>query len=495
MGSTLDGHRVERAAAGEQCPPGGPEVGFLCGAFGLRGRVGQREDDRPLVQPRHFLEYLARERLADRGDAYDCGGLDRLQRGQEVRRIRVLVRVGPLVLAQVCARLDHQSPRIDQPAALTRFGFAQPLADHRRNDEVADAGRRLARAEEQQALRFELRAGHAQRRVKPCQRDARRSLNVVVEAAHAVAILVQQAKSVEVREVLELDDRAWKDFVGRRHELLDERVILGAAQSRPLEPDIEGILQESGVVGADVEHHRKRGGRMNSRARGVQRELADRDAHAVGTQIAEPQDAFAVGDHDDLHVARAPIAQQGRDPAAILRRNPYPPRTLEDVREALARKPDRGGIDERHDLVRVFDDHPEEQGLVSVVQRVEIDELVEIGRLTAQTIEHPCHLLLWRDDGGRQQASQAQRIALGIGECGALVEQGVAQQIEPPGKVRAVRADMWTTAHWSLCLLVPRMLPPGTVRHLTQIKREGARRLRRQRPQGFVTAAITAPGC
>ncbi len=38
---------------------------------------------------------------------------------------------------------------------------------------------------------------------------------------------------------------------------------------------------------------------MHSGARGVERELADRDAHAVRAEIAEPEDALAVGDDDD----------------------------------------------------------------------------------------------------------------------------------------------------------------------------------------------------
>ena len=334
------------------------------------------------------------------------------KRGKEIRRLGMLVGVGPLVLAEVAARLHDQPPGIHQPAALARFGLGQTFADHRRDDQVADTASRLARAQKQQSLRSERAARHAQCGVKPRQRDARRALNVIVEAAHPIAILVQHAERVQIREVLELDDGAGKYLLRRGHELFHQGVVLGAAQPRLLEADVERILQEGRIVGADVEHHRKSGRGMNSGAGRIERELAHRDAHAVGAQVAEPEDALAVGDDHDLHVARWPVAQHCGDTAAVGGRDPNAARSLEDVREALAREPHRGGVDQRHHFVRVIHHHAEEQGLVAVVQRVEVDELVEIGWLRAQAVEYPRHLLLGRDHGGRQQAAQAQCVAL-----------------------------------------------------------------------------------
>ena len=57
--------------------------------------------------------------------------------------------------------------------------------------------------------------------------------------------------------------------------------------------------------------------RVHARARGVERELADRDAHAVGAEIAQAEDALAVGHDDGAHVGVGPVAQdvaaRGRD--------------------------------------------------------------------------------------------------------------------------------------------------------------------------------------
>ena len=101
--------RVERAAAGEQRAAVGPGVGLLGGALGLRGRVGQREHDRARVEARHGLDHLAGEGAADRRDADDRGGLQRLDRGEEIGRRRVRVRVRALVLGELGAARDHQA--------------------------------------------------------------------------------------------------------------------------------------------------------------------------------------------------------------------------------------------------------------------------------------------------------------------------------------------------------------------------------------------------
>ena len=44
---------------------------------------------------------------------------------------------------------------------------------------------------------------------------------------------------------------------------------------------------------------------IDAGAGGVERQLADRDAHAVGAEIAEAEDPLAVGDDDDADVAAA----------------------------------------------------------------------------------------------------------------------------------------------------------------------------------------------
>ena len=51
----------------------------------------------------------------------------------------------------------------------------------------------------------------------------------------------------------------------------------------------------------------------------VERELADRDAHAARALVAEAQDALVVGDHDQPDVRVGAVAQDLGDALLIVR--------------------------------------------------------------------------------------------------------------------------------------------------------------------------------
>ena len=205
-------------------------------------------------------------------------------------------------------------------------------------------------------------------------------------------------------------------------------------QALLVQADVERIGEQLLVVGAHVEHDRQALRRVDAGAGGVERELADRDAHAVGAEVAEAEDPLAVGDDDDRDVAVRPVAQDVGDAAAVVGADEQAARPLEDVAELLAGEADRRRVDDRHHLVRMVDHDPEEQRLVAVVQRREVDELLEVVRLAAEVLQHPRHLLLLRQHVRRQQAANAERVALGVGERHPLVERRVAQQRDALGK-------------------------------------------------------------
>ena len=220
----------------------------------------------------------------------------------------MVMRVAQLVAAEARAALHHEAAGIDQPVAPQRLGLRKPVGHHGRHDEVGDPGRGFARAEEQHPLVGELAAGDAQRGENAGERHRRGALDVVVEDAGVVAIFVQQAEGRVIGEILELDQHAGKSRARRGHELVDELVIGRAGQALLAKADVIGVVEKLLVVGADVEHDRQAKLGMNAGAGGIERELADRDAHAVGAEVAEPEDALAVG-HDDQLGAIGPVAR------------------------------------------------------------------------------------------------------------------------------------------------------------------------------------------
>ena len=69
------------------------------------------------------------------------------------------------------------------------------------------------------------------------------------------------------------------------------------------------IFEEFDVVGPDVEHDRKRAGRVDAADEGVQRELPDRDTHSTDALVAKAEDALPVRHHDHVDLALGAVAQ------------------------------------------------------------------------------------------------------------------------------------------------------------------------------------------
>ena len=147
-GFAVDRDGIVGTAAGKQRAPAGVAVGLFGRAFGLRRRVGERENDRLLVDLGHRAQHLGRERSAHRRDADDRGRREILDRRQEIADRRMRVRVTKLLRIETGAVFDHQATGIHQPYLPARVGFAGAVRHHGRHHEIGDAGRGFARAEE-----------------------------------------------------------------------------------------------------------------------------------------------------------------------------------------------------------------------------------------------------------------------------------------------------------------------------------------------------------
>src|SRR6478672_13483142 len=86
-----------------------------------------------------------------------------------------------------------------------------------------------------------------------------------------------------------------------------EGEILFAAHAVLAQALVKRIIEQDLVVGANVEDDGQTVLRRHAGAGGVERELADGDAHAAGAKIAETEDALAVGDDDETHVLFRPV--------------------------------------------------------------------------------------------------------------------------------------------------------------------------------------------
>ena len=211
-------------------------------------------------------------------------------------------------------------------------------------------------------------------------------------------------------------------------EFLDDFVERLAGEPLLPQAEVEGVVEQRLVVGTDVEHHRQAAARVQSGAGRIKGELADRDAHAVGAQVAEAEDALAVGDDDHRRFAMRPVAHDLRDAAPVGGRHEQTARPAVDVAELLAGEADRRRVDDRHHLVRVLHDQPVEERLVAVLQCLDQDVLRERRLQAMEVLQHTRDLVFLRADVRRQQSAQSERVALRAGERRALVQRRVAQQ-------------------------------------------------------------------
>ena len=128
-------------------------------------------------------------------------------------------------------------------------------------------------------------------------------------------------------------------------------------------------------------------------------------------------------------------------------------RPPEDVAELLACLADGGRVDERHEARRVGHQHTEEQRLVVVQQRGEIDVLAEIGGLAVDLVQDARDLRVLAVDAFRNQPDQTQRLAFLLAEARHLVEARILQNIH------AAPLRLGQITHRSLTPLLP--VEPG----------------------------------
>ena len=91
-------------------------------------------------------------------------------------------------------------------------------------------------------------------------------------------------------EVLPLQHGSGKTSVDGGHERLDEVVVGRAAQPGLAVAEVERVVEQLLVVGADVEARPAASGGVDAGAGGVEGELADGDAHAARALVAQAQD-------------------------------------------------------------------------------------------------------------------------------------------------------------------------------------------------------------
>ena len=255
-----------------------------------------------------------------------------------------------------------------------------PGLTQRRCEEVRNALRGRSGSSEHDALVAHLLTGHPQGCEHTGGRNGSRALNVVVERAQPVAKTCELGDRVGFQEIFPLQDGVRVHAHHGVDEAIDEVLILESPNPLVPQAEIQRVVQPIPIVRAHVEHDRQRQRWRDPGAGRVERELSGWDAHPADSLIAQPENAFPVGDDDDGRQPRV-IPQNGLDLVALIVPDVETARAAEDVRELLARFADDRRVDDRHHLVDVVMEETEEQRLVPVLQAGKVDVALERCRL------------------------------------------------------------------------------------------------------------------
>ena len=198
-----------------------------------------------------------------------------------------------------------------------------------------------------------------------------------------------------------------------------------------LEPQIQRVRKQRLVVRPGVDEDGQRVLRRHASRRGVERELADRDPHAVGPEVAEAENSLAARHDHAADVALRPVADDLAQTALALDREIEAARTAEKVAELLTGLADGRCVHDRHEPGRVGHEHAVEERLIGVLELREIDVSLEVGRLAVELRERPSQLRIEIVDTLREKAEKPECFALLVAERRRLVAPRVMKQIGP----------------------------------------------------------------
>ncbi|EKD39201.1 MAG: hypothetical protein ACD_75C00476G0001 [uncultured bacterium] len=237
-----------------------------------------------------------------------------------------------------------------------------------------------------------------------------------------------------IGKVFELDHASGKDFLNGHDKFFNQLFVFFTAYPRVFQADIQGVVEQYFVVGADIDGNRQAERRMNPATGGVEGEFANRNPHAVGAQIAEAENTLAIGNDNYADILPMPVAKKIADAAFIFRGNVDTAGPAEDMSVLETCQTYRRGIDNWHQFFDIIDKNPIKKRFVAILQAGEKNVTLHIRGFLAKIPQYPLNLFIQAVDPGRQQPTQSECITLLFGKGGTLIECRIPDQGETGGE-------------------------------------------------------------
>jgi hypothetical protein len=151
--------------------------------------------------------------------------------------------------------------------------------------------------------------------------------------------------------------------------------------------------------------------------------------HAVGTEVAEAEDASTVGYADEADILLGPVPKNIPDLPAPIDRDIHPPGLAEDVTEFETGLADRRVVDDRQEAGWIGHDGPVKQGFIVVEQVDQVDVALEVCVLMAELQHHSAQLQVLGLGHIGYQTHETQGLPFGLGEGGGFVQGRILKQL------------------------------------------------------------------
>ena len=113
------------------------------------------------------------------------------------------------------------------------------------------------------------------------------ALDIIIEAAQLVAVALQKPGGIFLRKVFKLQEDVGPARLNRADKHIHKFSVLVVADARMTPAHVHRVVEVLLIIGADIQHNREGGGRMDPSAGGIQRQLANWNAHTADTLVAE----------------------------------------------------------------------------------------------------------------------------------------------------------------------------------------------------------------
>mmetsp|Transcript_26632 Transcript_26632/g.60785 ORF Transcript_26632/g.60785 Transcript_26632/m.60785 type:complete len:212 (-) Transcript_26632:463-1098(-) len=205
------------------------------------------------------------------------------------------------------SRLHYQPLGVNKPASPLGLILGHTLRYQLLHNEISDSSSSLPCPVEQEQLILQLGALHACRTQESCQGDRRSSLNVVVERADAMPVLLKELERRGVPKVFKLDQHPREVLMKTDQHFFHELHVLLSSHTGLFQARVVGIVDQTLSIRSHIHSYGQTAIRVDATACSVQIQLANWNSHPIRAQVSQTQYPLSISDHDDVHLLRRPI--------------------------------------------------------------------------------------------------------------------------------------------------------------------------------------------